>query len=191
MQSPIDIIPDNLCYLKNKYKFDITYLDKEIKAKKKNNIDNLHFDVNDNYLSLIYNNENYNLFQYHFHLPSEHSILKKKYDMEIHLVHQLNEKILVLAFFIEIGKISNCPFLDAIQMKETASFKLSKSHISSNFHIYQGSLTTPPFSENVSWIIIENPFQITQELYQNWKKSGFGKAREIQNNNLDVCTYIF
>ena len=35
MQSPIDIIPDNLCYLKNKYKFDITYLDKEIKAKKK------------------------------------------------------------------------------------------------------------------------------------------------------------
>ena len=70
--------------------------------------------------------------------------------MEVHLVHQLNKKILVLAFFIEIGKISNCPFLDAIQMKENPYFKLLKSHISSsNFHIYQGSLTTPLFRERI------------------------------------------
>ena len=76
MQSPIDIVPNNLFYPKYNNKFKITYLDKEIKAKK-NNIDNLQFDILDNNLNLIYNNESYNLCQYHFHLPSEHSILKK------------------------------------------------------------------------------------------------------------------
>ena len=113
-------------------------------------------------------------------LGSEHSIFGQKFPVEIHFVHY-NDKyssledafdrpdgLLVIAVFLQVTNQDNPRFEklfgnlknvkcggESIKMRE--SFSLSSFLPSSRleFYRYQGSLTTPPCSETVTWIILK------------------------------------
>jgi len=125
------------------------------------------------------NGRSYKLRQFHFHDPSEHHIDGKVYPMEMHLVHQ-DERghLLVVGVLLELGK-ENPVFArvgDWMQ-KHTGQRLPSKGqevttelivnlmdvlpHETHHFS-YHGSLTTPPCSEGVQWLVLKTTIEISQ-----------------------------
>jgi len=116
-------------------------------------------------------NDQYALVQYHFHNPSEHTIKGKHFPMEMHLVHKAaNGKLAVVGVLIEEGAHNtafdpiwaNLPkqkgvetHYEAVTVDVDALLPRSRSS-----YRYDGSLTTPPCSEGVRWIVMTTPIQL-------------------------------
>ncbi|KAJ0797923.1 putative carbonic anhydrase [Helianthus annuus] len=115
----------------------------------------------------------YQLFQCHWHIPSEHTINGKKHDAEIHFVHiDGNDQKAVIGYLYTIGKAD--PFieklseskLEAIDSNGNALGKISASSATSGskkYYRYRGSLTTPPCSEGVTWTVADTTKSISKE----------------------------
>lgn len=165
-QSPIDI--------NGSQKEDLADITFGYKPSKLNVINNGHtVQVNaDSGSSIKVDGVQYNLVQYHFHTPSEHTVGGKSFGMELHLVHK-NDKgeLAVVGVLIDKGKEnaaynliwSNLP-AKADEKKGSdktvnADDLLPKSKL---FYTYSGSLTTPPCSENVRWIVLKTPVEMSE-----------------------------
>jgi carbonic anhydrase len=123
---------------------------------------------------LTIGNDTYALVQYHFHNQSEHTVKGRHYPMELHFVHKAaSGKLAVVAVFIEEGAHNaafdpiwnNLPKQKGVethypQVKVDVDQMLPKSRTS---YRYDGSLTTPPCSEGVRWIIMTEPIQLSAE----------------------------
>ena len=171
-QSPINIIEKDAVLKEMETKlFDFHY---STETKIHNVINNGHsiqynFDAGDH---LDYKNGRFDLKQFHFHEPSEHTINGIRYPLEIHLVHQNAEKeYLVLSFMAIEGEMSpTFSFLESylpIQVGETkpidAMFDFNEilAGKAECFH-YTGSLTTPPCTEGVNWFIFKEPVTVSE-----------------------------
>lgn len=121
---------------------------------------------------LTIGNETYGLVQYHFHNPSEHTVKGQHRPMEMHLVHKAESgKLAVIGVFIEEGA-HNAAF--APIWNNLPKQKGMESHyasvnvdvdkllpVSRASYRYDGSLTTPPCSEGVRWIVMTTPIQLS------------------------------
>jgi carbonic anhydrase len=124
--------------------------------------------------SLLLSGVTYNLLQFHFHAASEHLLNGHVFDMELHLVHQkegsidLND-LLVTGIWIEEGAFnatldpifSNLP-PDPANPRDLTGFAIASllpADLSS--YRYDGSLTTPPFTEGVQWIVLNEPIEMS------------------------------
>lgn len=117
----------------------------------------------------------YNLKQFHFHTPSEHTIDGKHLPMEMHMVHQSEDgSLAVVSILVKEGKTKNKNFENIItnlpsSKGESKDVKNSKidltAHIPKNISAYHyiGSLTTPPCTEDVQWVIMEDMISLTTE----------------------------
>ncbi len=117
--------------------------------------------------------EAYLLRQFHFHVPSEHHIHGTAFPMEMHLVHQDAEgRVVVVAVLMKTG--SKTPVLNALwewlpeQIGKTVSVPLDLNisrllPTDPQYFSYSGSLTTPPCTEGVRWIILQEPVEIAEE----------------------------
>ncbi|WP_050183104.1 carbonic anhydrase [Domibacillus robiginosus] len=124
--------------------------------------------------SIKLNGKDYTLAQFHFHTPSEHLINGHSYDMELHLVHKSKEgQLAVLGILIKEGK-TNTVLEQAWNVipKEKTTEGISvpelidlKHILPKNKHNYQyaGSLTTPPCSEGVQWVVYKQPIEMSTE----------------------------
>ena len=117
--------------------------------------------------TVMINGKPYVFKQFHFHIPSEHTFKGKHLPMEAHFVHQAEDGTLaVVATVFKPGK--NNPALTALvakKLKTGESMQLKGLDIQTllpedtkSFHL-KGSLTTPPCSENVTWVVFETPVQ--------------------------------
>jgi carbonic anhydrase len=113
----------------------------------------------------------YELVQFHFHKPSEEKIDGKSHAMVAHLVHKSADgKLAVVAVLLDAGGAS--ALIDSIwknlpkeKEKEAlvqnvtvdATDLLPKSR---GYYTFQGSLTTPPCSEEVTWMVLKTPVKI-------------------------------
>lgn len=118
------------------------------------------------------NGQTYNLRQFHFHGPSEHHVAGRTFPMELHLVHQDGKGyILVVAVLIEVG-VSNRALVDLWQKLPSHAGEQGPTHplkphdllLASLHHFsYQGSLTTPPCTEGVQWIVLRDPSTLSSQ----------------------------
>ncbi|MDW5417112.1 carbonic anhydrase family protein [Iodobacter sp. CM08] len=137
----------------------------------------------------------YQLLQFHFHTPSEEAIGGIRYPMVAHLVHKSDDgKLAVVAALIQQGAQDN-PLIEALWDKmpsehnETRTFdKLTYSPaallpLDQSFYTFMGSLTTPPCSEGVRWLVMKNPLSISARQIARFRKEFPMNARPIQAIN--------
>lgn len=123
--------------------------------------------------SLEVGGKQYKLLQFHFHSPSEHTVDGKPYDMVAHLVHQAADGQLgVIGVLMQKGKTN--AVIDTIWAnlpKQAGDHKQADTRInvadllpaSHTYYNYSGSLTTPPCSEGVNWMVLQSPVEISAE----------------------------
>lgn len=115
----------------------------------------------------------YQLLQVHFHVPSENAIKGKLFAMEGHLVHKDKDgRLAVVAVMFKPGSQQSGVNKIWQQMPGEAGAprpfegKLQASELLPGNHAYyyfSGSLTTPPCSEGVAWIVLKTPMQVSKE----------------------------
>lgn len=107
--------------------------------------------------------------QLHFHHPSEHALAGWRWPLEMHLVHQAADgNLAVLGIMIRPGRENNgiAALVDALPAREGATRPVAKPvelgrflPVNAATYFYPGSLTTPPCSEIVSWIVFRDPVE--------------------------------
>lgn len=117
--------------------------------------------------SLVFEGTTYALKQFHFHVPSEHTIDGRAYDAEMHLVHKSADgKVLVIAVLFQRGPENEGlkPFWSAMPMVARpdpivvpgATIDVASLLPKAPRYIrYDGSLTAPPCTEGVTWLVVE------------------------------------
>ena len=120
---------------------------------------------------MLVDGNKFNLLQFHFHWPSEHTVDGKQFLMEGHLVHQDAQGGLgVLGVLMERG--DDNPALETVwEFMPPSAGAVREPGISFNVndllpsdrttYRYPGSLTTPPCSEGVSWMVLKNAVQVS------------------------------
>ncbi|MBI5971066.1 MAG: carbonic anhydrase family protein [Deltaproteobacteria bacterium] len=117
--------------------------------------------------------EKYQLAQFHFHNPSEHTLGNKPFAIELHLVHK-NAKgaLAVVGILLEEGAENLAYKAVFANLPKNADTKID-ADLSINaetllpsdrtYYRYDGSLTTPPCSEGVNWFVLKTPIQLSKE----------------------------
>lgn len=181
-QSPINIIDiDSKHVSKDSLNLKISYNTQTIIHDIINNGHTVQFDfeLGD---SIWYKNEVFNLKQLHFHESSEHTVDGIRYPIEIHLVHtNKTGKFTVLSILGKEGKEhANFEFLEfflPIKNGETKTIgkpfdlKLIFPSNINEYYSYEGSLTTPPCSETVNWIVFKQPIVLSLNQVLKLKKN--------------------
>jgi carbonic anhydrase len=112
--------------------------------------------------------DTYRLIQFHAHTPSEHTLDGTSYPAEVHFVHQNDAgELAVVGVMIESGSANEAyqPYLDAAVEQPTASIEALADLLptGSAYLTYDGSLTTPPCTQGVRWIVLSEPVSMSDE----------------------------
>lgn len=114
------------------------------------------------------------------HMPSEHTVNKKRFPMEIQFVHQSKDKQLaVVSMLVVPGRPDRTlsKLLEQLPMKAGESRPLASNALRNmeqkkklaGYYQYSGSMTSPPCSEGVHWFIMKNLMTFSQGQYQQFK----------------------
>jgi len=115
----------------------------------------------------------YELQQFHFHRPSEERINGRQFDMVAHLVHKdAQGRLAVVAVLLDRGSAqaivqtvwNNLPLEKGDEVKAATPLDLAQLlPQDKRYYTYMGSLTTPPCSEGVLWMVMKQPVPISPE----------------------------
>lgn len=130
----------------------------------------------------------YKLIQFHFHNPSENVIDGKYFPIEAHLVHKSDDgHLAVIAVMFDEGAAN--PVVETVwhYMPAQANSETSAPNETVNvmdmlpeskaYYGFDGSLTTPPCTEGVKWIVLKTPMTVSPEQVLK-----FQHIMQVQNN---------
>ncbi|WP_034917402.1 carbonic anhydrase family protein [Erwinia sp. 9145] len=187
-QSPIDI--------KGAIKGELPPLSLTFHAEKKSIVNNGHtiqLTIQDGD-TLMLDGTEFTLQQLHFHAPSENRIDGKTYPLEIHFVHSDSKgELAVIGVMVEEGA-DNPVMADVLKnlptkLNEPEAFKepLALAHLvpgDKSYYRFSGSLTTPPCTEGVRWLIMKESVTASkQQLHTIEKALGLHNNRPVQPLN--------
>ncbi|TIY01178.1 MAG: carbonate dehydratase, partial [Mesorhizobium sp.] len=135
----------------------------------------------------------YDLLQFHFHAPSEHHVAGRSFPMEAHFVHKDadSDTVGVLGVFLTPGA-TNASFASlaaafpATSGEETAVDEVDPNEFlpaSLAYWTYEGSLTTPPCTENVEWMVAMEPVDVDPADMERFTSLYPLNARPIRSPN--------
>ena len=153
----------------------------------------------------------YQLLQFHFHAPSEHTVAGKPFEMEAHFVHKSEEgNLAVVGLLIEKGshkfafdpvwahlpavpgetqRVENVAEDGSLIADPRSMFSptdqvedIAPSYFGSSYR-YEGSLTTPPCSEGVKWIVLTTPIEMSEAQISAFKAIIHDNNRPVQPLN--------
>ncbi len=166
--------------------------------------------------TLFFGGRMFTLVQFHFHAPSEHTVEgidfspnypKGHYSMEVHLVHsdirpwdkeieKTGKHLAVIAVMFIEG--TDNPFLAKFwkdmprhqEEKPSANLSLDAEELlpkNRAYQTYTGSLTTPPCSDQVTWIVLNEPIEASKNQIDQLRKNmqdlaGADNYRAVQTN---------
>lgn len=128
--------------------------------------------------SITLNGQTFALKQFHVHSPSENQINGKSFPMEAHFVHaDANGNLAVIAVMFEEGK-ANTELEKAWKaMPHEADEKVTlKENVlgtsimpdDKSYYRFNGSLTTPPCSEGVTWLVLKHAVTASKAQIENF-----------------------
>ncbi len=190
-QSPINIIPSNPLPGPG---FAFNYV--PTTGKVLNNGHSIQVDLGkpakttDN--QVLVNGKAYDLKQFHFHTPSEHTFNGRRAPMEAHLVHKNAQgQVAVVAVMIFAGGQNKLIDQMPIPPKKGDYSTSGGPNINPALLLprnrraftFTGSLTTPPCTQNIGWIVLQTPLMITPGTLAKFQKTMGQNARPVQPTN--------
>jgi carbonic anhydrase len=184
-QSPIDI--------RNPQSADLPPIQFDYKPSPLDIIDNGHT-IMINYAPgsfISVDGRRYELKQFHFHRPSEEKINGKGYEMTVHLVHADQQgKLTVVTVLLQKGEDN--PLVHEL-WNDLPKEKDKEEHLNNiqidvsrllpsdrGYYTFDGSLTTPPCSEDVTWFVLKHPATVTAAEIERFSKLYRDNARPTQ-----------
>ncbi len=188
-QSPIHIETAKVVAGQQAEDLEIKYVPMQVSVV--NNGHTIQANVKTNESAIKIAGKEYMLVQFHFHKPSEHQVDGKNFAMELHLVHK-NEKdqLAVLGVLVKEGAVNETlsNMWKELPQKETSQaitfaepidlVKLLPTNQQS--FRYNGSLTTPPCTEGVKWVVFEEPIEMSKEQIEAFGKIFPDNHRPVQ-----------
>lgn len=133
----------------------------------------------------------YHLIDIHFHRPAEERVNGRRFEMGAHFVHRAEDgRLAVVAVLMDPG--AENPFIQTLwnhlplERNETvappgvaidpATFLPEDRR----YYTYMGSLTTPPCTENVQWLVLKQPVQVSAEQIAIFARLHPANARPVQ-----------
>lgn len=141
----------------------------------------------------------YELLQFHFHTPAEHVLDGRRHPVEQHYVHRAADgAMLVLGLFLTGGAkgrslqdevLHELPQECGPEVDVSGDLAGSLPSDLSTFR-YDGSLTTAPFTEGISWLVLKKPMKVEHASIDAYRDLfPDGNARELQPLNGRVVKY--
>lgn len=144
--------------------------------------------------TLTLDGQRFELLQFHFHTPSEERVAGKQSAMVAHFVHRdADGHLAVVAALIQPGK-SNAGFesvlahlpphagetltVDGLQLDLAALLPAAQG-----YYDFEGSLTTPPCSEGVHWLVLRQPVTVSAAAIRKFRSLYAANARPVQPLN--------
>ncbi|CAN0174003.1 unnamed protein product, partial [Scytosiphon promiscuus] len=152
---------------------------------------------------LIFEGEVYDLLQFHIHSPSEYEIGGAEYSAGFHFVHvkagTTSDLLVVGVVFDVITHSTNLEMQKYWDVLETGASNTTDTFTASPYDLFSiipgfthftGSLTTPPCTEGVEWIVMNSPSHMSEtqlNLYRTSVATFPGsKVSELGNTNRPV-----
>lgn len=166
-QSPIDV--------SNPSEQDLTNIAFHYQASQVNILNNGHT-VQVNYDAGSYielDGIRYDVLQFHYHAPSEHVVDGKEFPAELHIVHKnADGGLAVVGILLAEGSQNDAyqSFIDNLPAEKSdvhdAGVTVNATDliptVQTTFR-YSGSLTTPPCTEGVNWLVMTTPVELSSE----------------------------
>jgi carbonic anhydrase len=144
--------------------------------------------------SITVRGSNYRLLQFHFHTPSEEQINYRRLPMVAHLVHRNDDgQLAVVAVLLDTGTTN--PLIDKVwtymPLDASDRVRMPRDVLNLNellpadqrYYQFMGSLTTPPCTENVLWLVLKQPVQISKNQLRLFTQLYPNNARPVQPGN--------
>ena len=128
---------------------------------------------------IIVDGKEFDLKQFHFHTPSENNINGKSFPLEAHFVHASKAgELAVVAVMFEEGKENEAlKELWAVMPTQVGKHHtIDAKHLDAllpknrDYYRFNGSLTTPPCTEGVRWLVMKNAVTLSKAQIETFKK---------------------
>jgi carbonic anhydrase len=195
LQSPIDLRENDITFVRRLPRIGFGYpprVDVELNNTGEGEFDTIRADVPAGAAYILLGGVHWNLMQFHWHTPSEHELEGRDTPLEMHFVHRRADgALLVVAVLMERGRKNRAVEPIFAQLPEAGRTRAVPDlrlkdllpDERESFR-YSGSLTTPPFSEPVQFIVFAEPVNVSRAQISAFQEHfPDGNSREVQPLN--------
>lgn len=150
--------------------------------------------------SITVDGTQYTFKQMHYHAPSEHTLDGASYEAEFHFVHQADDGALAVVGMLATAGENNATWSSVIEAvpatrggeapEVTGLTLASLLPDSLDHYAYDGSLTTPPCSENVRWLLLQTPIELGADQISELRSAHSDNNRPTQPLNDREVTQV-
>lgn len=140
----------------------------------------------------------YALQQFHFHTPAENTLDGQRAPMEGHFVFSQGSSLVVVAVMYALGNHNDAldPFIEDVEDASQTALPLSPlvnlRHLMPStlrYYRFTGSLTTPPCTEGVTWLVLQTPVSLSSQQLKAFREAiGQVNTRPVQPLHQRIVT---